>query len=91
MGYIKIDLRGGSESTKDDYSSNSRWGIYVKKGCQQKMNMQKGVGYVKKGWIRKSTDEYPTGGGPCQKRDRGLAIGIIQPGRHQCQLAMSSS
>ena len=23
----------------------------------------------KKGWVRKSTeDEYPTGGGPCQKR-----------------------
>ena len=32
------------------------------------MNIQQEVGCVKKGWVRKSIkDEYPTGGGLCQK------------------------
>ena len=43
----------------------------------------------KKGWVRKSTvDEYPTGGGPCQKREGlGMSTGI-QPGRHEYQLSL---
>ena len=41
----------------------------------------------KKGWVRKSTkDEYPTGGGLCQKwGGLGMSTGI-QPGRHEYQL-----
>ena len=42
---------------------------YIEKGgsgSQQKMNIQQEVGHVKKGVGQK--DEYPTGGGPCQKR-----------------------
>ena len=48
----------------------------------------------KKGWVRKSTetteDEYPTGGGPCQKRG-GLGMSTvtgIQPGKHEYQLSL---
>ena len=43
----------------------------------------------KRGWVRKSTkDEYPTEGGPCQKRGGlGMSTGI-QPGRHEYQLSL---
>ena len=43
----------------------------------------------KKGWVRKSTkDEYPTGGGPCQKKGGlGMSTGI-QPGRREYQLSL---
>ena len=62
---------------------------YIEKGgseSQQKMNIQQEVGHVKKGVGQK--DEYPTGGGPCQKRGGlGMSTGI-QPGRHEYQLSL---
>ena len=52
------------------------------------MNIQQEVGHVKKGVGQIDELEYPTGGGPCQKRGGlGMSTGI-QPGRHEYQLSL---